>query len=80
MGVRQSILHDFCCVTQTKNRTSDYQAVTNFNKNFPEVRTYTVDQHNDETIEITLLTIYDKGEMSAITDKYIKWLVSLING
>ena len=32
------------------------------------------------TIEITLLTIYDKGEISSVTDKYIKWLVSLING
>ena len=31
-------------------------------------------------IEITLLTIYDKGEISSVTDKYIKWLVSLING
>jgi hypothetical protein len=27
-----------------------------------------------------LLTIYDKGEISSVTDKYIKWLVSLING
>ena len=32
------------------------------------------------SIEITLLTIYDKGEISSVTDKYIKWLVSLING
>ena len=29
---------------------------------------------------VTLLTIYDKGEISSVTDKYIKWLVSLING
>ncbi|MBR6139087.1 MAG: hypothetical protein IKQ12_05920 [Prevotella sp.] len=34
----------------------------------------------DDSIEITLLTIYDKGEISSVTDKYIKWLVSLING
>ena len=25
--------------------------------------------------EITLLTIYDKSEMSNVTDKYIKWLL-----
>ena len=37
-------------------------------------------QHEDDSIEITLLTIYDKGEISSVTDKYIKWLVSLING
>ena len=33
-------------------------------------------------VEIVLgdLTIYDKGEISNVTDNYIKWLVSLING
>lgn len=40
--------------------------------------TFNVIQHEDETIEITLLTIYDKGEISCVTDKFIKWLVSLI--
>ena len=30
-------------------------------------------------IEITLLTIYDKGEISNVTDAYIKWLVSLVD-
>ena len=39
------------------------------------VITFNVIQHED-----TLLTIYDKGEISSVTDKYIKWLVSLING
>ena len=34
----------------------------------------------DDSIEITLLTIYDKGEISNVTHKFIKWLVSLING
>lgn len=43
------------------------------------VITFNVIQHEDETIEITLLTIYDKSEISNVTDKYIKWLVSLIN-
>ena len=42
--------------------------------------TFNVIQHEDDSIEITLLTIYDKGEISSVTDKYIKWLVSLING
>ena len=42
--------------------------------------TFNVILHADDTIEITLLTIYDKGEISSVTDKYIKWLISLING
>ncbi len=44
------------------------------------VITFNVIQHDDESIEITLLTIYDKGEISNVTDIFIKWLVSLING
>ena len=44
------------------------------------VITYNVILHEDDSIEITLLTIYDKGEISSVTDKYVKWLVSLING
>ncbi len=44
------------------------------------VITFNVIQHEDDSIDITLLTIYDKGEISSVTDKYIKWLVSLING
>ena len=44
------------------------------------VITFNVFQHEDDSIEITLLTIYDKGEISSVTDKFIKWLVSIING
>ena len=44
------------------------------------VITFNVIQHDEDSIEITLLTIYDKGEISSVTDKYIKWLVSLISG
>ncbi len=44
------------------------------------VITFNVVQHEDETVEITLLTIYDKGEISCVTDQYIKWLISIING
>jgi hypothetical protein len=43
------------------------------------VITFNIVQHKDETAEITLLTIYDKDEISSVTDQYIKWLVSLIN-
>ena len=43
------------------------------------VITFNVIQYEDDSIEITLLTIYDKGEISSVSDKYIKWLVSLIN-
>ena len=44
------------------------------------VITFNVIQYEDNFIEITLLTIYDKGDISNVTDKFIKWLVSLING
>ena len=43
------------------------------------VITLNVTQLEDDSIEITLLTIYDKSEISNVTDKYIKWLISLIN-
>ena len=43
------------------------------------VITLNVTQLEDDTIEITLLTIYDKSEISNVTDKSIKWLISLIN-
>ena len=43
------------------------------------VITLNVTQLEDDNIEITLLTIYDKSEISNVTDKYIKWLISLIN-
>ncbi len=35
---------------------------------------------NSEDIVITLMTIYDKSELSNVSDKYIKWLVSIISG
>ena len=35
------------------------------------VITFNFIQHDDDSIEITLLTIYDKGEISSVTDKYI---------
>ena len=43
------------------------------------VITLNVTQLEDDSIEIALLTIYDKSEISNVTDKYIKWLISLIN-
>ncbi len=43
------------------------------------VITFNIVKHEDETIEITLLTIYDKDEISNVTNQYIKWLISLIN-
>ena len=42
--------------------------------------TFNVIQHEDEFVEITLLTIYDKNEISNVNDKYIKWLVAILNG
>ncbi len=42
------------------------------------VITYNIIYGEDDFIEITLLTIYDKSEISTVTDKYIKWLVSVI--
>lgn len=30
--------------------------------------------------EVTLLTIYDKNEIDNVSDEYIRWLVSTING
>ena len=30
-----------------------------------------------ESMEITLLTIYDKSEISSVSDKYIKYLINL---
>ena len=42
--------------------------------------TFNIIQHEDESVEITLLTIYDKNEISNVNDKYMKWLISLLNG
>jgi len=31
-----------------------------------------------DVLEVTLLTIYDKGELSSVSSKYIKWLVAQV--
>ena len=33
----------------------------------------------DYDTEITLLTIYDKGEISSVSSKFIKWLIAQVN-
>lgn len=42
------------------------------------VITYTITDNGDGTIEITLLTMYDKGEMSNVSDSFIKSLLRTI--
>lgn len=42
------------------------------------VLTYNLSMADTDDVEITLLTIYDKGEISNVSDSYIKFLVSLI--
>ena len=42
------------------------------------VITFNVSQQENETIKISLLTIYDKGEIFSVSSKYIKWLVAQI--
>lgn len=42
------------------------------------VLTYNIDATESGELEITFLTIYDKGEISNVSDAYIQWLVSLI--
>ena len=42
------------------------------------VITYNVIRKGDEIVDITLLTIYDKGEIANVSNKYIKWLISLV--
>jgi mRNA-degrading endonuclease RelE of RelBE toxin-antitoxin system len=42
------------------------------------ILTYNIATTAEGNMEITLLTIYDKGEISNVTDAYIKWLVSLV--
>ncbi|MBO6187278.1 MAG: addiction module toxin RelE [Prevotella sp.] len=39
------------------------------------VITFNVNQLYEDTIRISLLTIYDKGEMASVSSNYIKWLV-----
>lgn len=42
--------------------------------------TYNVIISENETVDINLLTIYDKSEISTLSEKYIKFLVSMITG
>ena len=42
------------------------------------VLTFTVDNKSEDKIVVTLLTIYDKNEISNVTDQYIEWLVGQI--
>lgn len=41
-----------------------------------EVDITKIDNTSDETIDVTLLTIYDKNEIDNVSDDYIRWLVS----
>jgi hypothetical protein len=43
------------------------------------VITLNVNQMDKDTIKITLLTIYDKGEISSVSSKFIKWLIAQVN-
>ena len=43
------------------------------------VITLNVSQMDKDAIKITLLTIYDKGEISSLSSKFIKWLVAQVN-
>lgn len=42
------------------------------------VVTLNIAQKGVDCLEVTLLTIYDKGEISSVSSKYIKWLVAQI--
>ena len=42
------------------------------------VLTYNIFVSDTGDMEVTLLTIYDKKEISNVTDTYIKWLISQI--
>lgn len=44
------------------------------------VITYSVNQKTDEDIVVTLLTIYDKSDISNISDSYLDWLIAQIEG
>lgn len=37
-----------------------------------------ITQKGLDILEVTLLTIYDKGELSSVSSKYIKWLVAQV--
>ena len=40
--------------------------------------TFNVKVEKDDTINITLMSIYDKNEIQNVSDEYIKWLVGQI--
>lgn len=42
------------------------------------VITLNVSQQDKNTLKITLLTIYDKGEISSVSSKFIKWLIAQV--
>ena len=42
------------------------------------VITYSLNVIDDEKIDVTLLTIYDKSEISNVSDAYVKWLISQV--
>ncbi len=42
------------------------------------VLTYTIQRVNENEVFITLMTIYDKGEISNVSDAYIKGLIQQI--
>lgn len=42
------------------------------------VITYNVQQHSKEEILVTLMSIYDKGEISNVSDSYLRSLVQRI--
>lgn len=42
------------------------------------VITYSLNVIDDERIDVTLLTIYDKSEISNVSDAYVKWLISQV--
>lgn len=44
------------------------------------VITYNVQQSSEDEVQITLMSIYDKGEISNVTDAYLRSLVKGIEG
>jgi len=43
------------------------------------VITFSLDKESDERITITLLTIYDKSEISNLSDHFVDWLISQLS-
>ena len=44
------------------------------------VLTYNVQQQTEDDVLVTLMTIYDKGDISNVSDNYIRSLVQQIEG